>query len=191
MIYWWQELTARDHFTWLRSLKSAVMPEQVHFAQASNSRERRRCVLALKTRLVFSIDTMFFSPNYRNCLTSWIFQQVAGMINPKGLESYANNAIWFNTSWNEGAVITVHLSKELRIYALHDTGTMLKSEIYWEHDSFAAFVLVPTSAVYKRALSDLPEPWPETASEDFAFQDVGLFRFSNQSSVIVKRYLTM
>ena len=69
------------------------MSEQVYFAQASSSRERRRCVLALKTRLVFSIDTMFFSPNDRNCPTSRIFQQVAGMVNPKGLESYANNAI--------------------------------------------------------------------------------------------------
>lgn len=63
------------------------MPEQVHFALASNSRERKRCVLALKTRLVFSIDTMFFSPNYRNCLTSRIFQQVAGIINPKDLKA--------------------------------------------------------------------------------------------------------
>lgn len=151
VIYWWQELTARDHFTWLRSLKSLEECSHVWtsvFTQASNSRDRRRCVFALKNKVSVFHRYLVFSPNDINRLTSRIFQQVAGMINPKRLGSYANNAIWFNTSWNEGTVITVHWSKELRIYALHDNGTMLKSEIYREHDSFAAFALVSTSAAY-------------------------------------------
>lgn len=35
------------------------------FTQASNSRERRRCVFALETRLVFTIDTLFFAKLYK------------------------------------------------------------------------------------------------------------------------------